>query len=66
MTPEALEKPNPFDEFETVAQIYGFIFKKFGDDGLRELLAMSEDWTSERLERAAGCRWTAESRCHRG
>jgi hypothetical protein len=37
---EPQEPPNPFDVFDSVSQIYGFIFKKLGEEGLRELLAM--------------------------
>jgi hypothetical protein len=33
---------DPFDAFETTAAIMGYIFNKFGADGLQELLALIE------------------------
>jgi hypothetical protein len=46
------EGPNPFEGF-TLAEIFGFIYRKEGESGLLELLAMFNDLTFETLQDAA-------------
>jgi hypothetical protein len=50
--PETDEEPNPFEGF-SFAEICGFIHRKEGENGLRELLAMFNDFTCEFLAEAA-------------
>ena len=38
MTSLNREEPDPFDEFETGGEIAAFIYRKLGEDGLRQLL----------------------------
>jgi len=40
MLPDEVEPPNPFDCFNTVAEICGFLWKRDGESVLRQLLAM--------------------------
>jgi hypothetical protein len=49
---------DPFGEFESAAEIAGFVYKKFGAAGLRQCLSMTTEGsttvlTAEFLERAA-------------
>ena len=39
MTLETETEANPFDAFNSASQLYGFVFKRFGQDFLRQLLA---------------------------
>lgn len=46
------DEPNPFEGF-SAAEVFGFVHRKFGEEGLRELLNMFDDLTCEFLEDAA-------------
>jgi hypothetical protein len=50
---EMLPAPDPFDTFETAAEIFAFVHRKLGEKGLRQLLAMGDGSTCEFLHRAA-------------
>jgi hypothetical protein len=52
MNPPETEEPNPFAGL-SAAEVFGFVHRKEGEDGLRELLGMFGDLTSEFLEEAA-------------
>ena len=46
------DEPNPFEGF-SAAEVFGFVHRKQGEAGLRELLSMLDDLTREFLEDAA-------------
>jgi hypothetical protein len=45
--------PDPFDAFETTAELAAFVHRKFGEEGLRQCLAMLDDPHREFLQEDA-------------
>ncbi len=51
--PETEIEANPFDAFDSIAEICGFVWKKGGEDDLRKLLTMQVGSCREPFEDAA-------------